>query len=67
MPEASSTAEAHGPSWCEPMMIHSSESPGRVAMTLCEVKSIHRRVDDDATADRAGGEELLQRGRRRMR
>jgi hypothetical protein len=38
MPLPSSTADAHGPSWCEPTMIHSSEAPGSVAITLCEVQ-----------------------------
>ena len=60
IPEASSTADAHGPSWCEPMTIHSSEAPGSVAMTLCEVTTFERRVGDDAPADRSGGDQFLE-------
>jgi hypothetical protein len=43
MPEPSSTAEAHGPSWCDPMMTLSSSAPGNSPTMLEQV--IVRRTD----------------------
>ncbi|GAA1177462.1 hypothetical protein GCM10009578_019170 [Streptomyces rhizosphaericus] len=39
-PEASSTADAQGPSWCEPTITQWSEAPGRVPTTLWVVSSV---------------------------
>jgi hypothetical protein len=39
VPEASSTAEAQGPSWCEPTITRSSSRPGSSPTTLLDVTS----------------------------
>ncbi len=42
IPVPSSTAEAHGASWCEAMITQWSEAPGKVATTLWLSASVSR-------------------------
>jgi hypothetical protein len=52
MPLPSSTADAQGPSWCEPIMTVSSSAPSSSPTTLCD--STSTRVDSTVSRTRTG-------------